>query len=86
MRSPIDLKPSPRESPRQPGFNDCLLDRVPINFAKVENPDFRFSPPYMIVSTGNLHHLKALLILVNLNTYMLGFLQHHFHFWFLATA
>jgi len=86
MQSPIDLKPSPRESPLQPGFNEYLLDGVPVNFAKVENPDFRFSPFCLIVSTGNLHHLKALLILVNLSTYMLGFLQLHFHFRFRITA
>ena len=34
-----------RESPLQPGFNEGSLDRVRINFAKVENPNFRFSPP-----------------------------------------
>ena len=65
MRRPIDLKPSLRESPLQPEFNEgslgsyqlCRKSRLPV-----------FSAICWILSTGNLLHLKALLILVNLGS------------------
>ena len=87
MRRPIDLKPSLRESPLQPEFNEgslgsyqlCRKSRLPV-----------FSAICWILSTGNLLHLKALLILVNLGTYMLVFLQlptsDYFHFRFLGKS
>jgi len=39
-----------------------LLDRVSFNFSKVENPDFRCSPLYLIVPTWNLHHVDCLCV------------------------
>jgi len=76
--------------PSSAEFNEGHSIGFPSTLPKSKIPTSGFFPPCWILSTRNLHHLKALLILVNLGTYMLVFLQlptsDYFHFRFLGKS
>jgi len=91
MRRPIDVwnlhRVEALVSPVSTRGHDPIGFPLTLSKSKIPTSGFSSISPFrLILSTGNLHRLKALLILVNLSTYMSGFHQLHFHFRFLGTA